>query len=100
MARVLAQNPRLTTEATLSGSLDREIGERLCGAVLATEPPSDDGGHVVWVASIVRSGSVCVARLRRLSELRGNNGAYLEHVLPEHADALGEFFGGHRIFVE
>ena len=26
------QNPRLTTEATLSGSLDREIGERLCGA--------------------------------------------------------------------
>ena len=36
----------------------------------------------------------------RLSELGGNDGAYLEHVLPKHTDALGEFFGGHRIFVE
>ena len=30
--QLVGLNPRLTTEATLSGSLDREIGERLCGA--------------------------------------------------------------------
>ena len=33
------QNPRLTTEATLSGSLDREIGERLRGARAGCRTP-------------------------------------------------------------
>lgn len=34
-----------------------------------------------------------------LGELGFNDFAHLNHVLPEHADALRELFGRHRIFI-